>query len=378
MIFNKFLVALALSTSLVSAQGGKNNRQKGGNKQGAQNAGQGNATDTAGAANDNTAATKTTGNNAQAVLNPANIQTGSAQDGQGQVSGVAAGQAASATDAANFINFCTGKTLTNGLQVKGGSCNGIPMGDIPATTNMVSTILTNPVGGCIQANKDFDVTLQVANLNAGVFTNPTVTYYTAPQALKNGNIVGHVHVTIQDLGANLTPDAPLDASVFVFFKGIDDAGDGKGGLKVTVTGGLPAGNFRVCTMSAAANHQPVTMPVAQRGAQDDCVRFITADNCAAAGGGNANAGGNAASGSTGSSSSAADAGSSSTSAAASSSTGGAASAKSGGGQAQKGRKAQQGQQQGQEQQQQQEQGRRFGRYRDRMMRHRFQNRGFVG
>jgi len=26
-------------------------------------------------------------------------------------------------------------------------------------------------------------------------------------------------------------------------------------------------------MTAAANHQPVIMPVAQRGAQDDCVRF---------------------------------------------------------------------------------------------------------
>lgn len=68
------------------------------------------------------------------------------------------------------------------------------MGDIPATTNMVSTVLTNPVGGCLPANKDFDVQLQVANLNAGVFVNPTVTYYTAPQALKGGNIVGHVHV----------------------------------------------------------------------------------------------------------------------------------------------------------------------------------------
>ena len=28
-------------------------------------------------------------------------------------------------DPANFINFCTGQTLTNGLQVAGGSCNSI-------------------------------------------------------------------------------------------------------------------------------------------------------------------------------------------------------------------------------------------------------------
>ncbi len=192
--------------------------------------------------------------------------------------------------------------------------SSVAMGDIPATTNMVSTILTNPVGGCIAANQDFDITLQVANLNAGVFVNPTVAYYTAPQALENGNIVGHVHVclsksdsfqvwrltstkiTVQALGDNLNPSQPPKADIFAFFKGkqpiepsrpseisdmfngpfrheeitdsqkplgVDNKGDGNGGLKATVTGGLPAGFFRVCTMSAAANHQCVTMPVAQ-------------------------------------------------------------------------------------------------------------------
>lgn len=118
----------------------------------------------------------------------------------------------SSSDAANFINFCTGKDLTNGEQKKGGSCNGvgqsytplplqprlitlIVMGDIPATTNMVSTIILNPAPGeCIPAKKDFTVNLQVDHLLAGVFTNPTVTYYSAPQALKGGDIVGHVHV----------------------------------------------------------------------------------------------------------------------------------------------------------------------------------------
>ena len=29
------------------------------------------------------------------------------------------------SDNANFINFCSGKPLTNGAQVAGGSCNGI-------------------------------------------------------------------------------------------------------------------------------------------------------------------------------------------------------------------------------------------------------------
>lgn len=155
------------------------------------------------------------------------------------------------------------------------------MGDLPATSNMVSTIITNPTGGCINANEEFDITFQVNNLVAGNFVNPTVAYYTAPQALQGGNIVGHVHVcpshiafapseplidlqvTVQSLGDNLTPNQPPNAEEFTFFKGVDDDGNGAGLLSATVAGGLPAGFFRICTMSAAANHQPVTMPVAQ-------------------------------------------------------------------------------------------------------------------
>ncbi|KAL8663868.1 MAG: hypothetical protein Q9202_003554 [Teloschistes flavicans] len=374
MLFNKFLVGLTLSVGLFDvafAQGRNRQQNKGNQNGGSQQQGNNqqdtqaqNATSSTG--NTGNAGTATTGNNAQAVLNPANIQSGSASDGQGQVSGVAAGQAPSATDAANFINVCTGKTLTNGQQIKGGSCNGIPMGDIPATTNMVSTILTNPSGGCIAANTDFNVELQVANLNAGVFTNPTVTYYTAPQALKGGNIIGHVHVTIQPLGNSLTPNKALDASTFAFFKGIDDAGDGNGGLKAAVAGGLPAGFFRVCTMSAAANHQPVTMPVAQRGAQDDCVRFEVSANCGASAGNNANAA-NANSG----------AGGISTAGASNSTTNaGAATGQQGKQQKGKQQQQQQGQQQ-QQQQQEQEQGRRFGRGRMSRQRSSYQRRHFV-
>ena len=45
---------------------------------------------------------------------------------------------------------------------------------------------------------------------------------------------------------------------------INDAGNGKGLVTTAVTGGLPAGNYRVCTMAGSSNHQPVLMPVAQR------------------------------------------------------------------------------------------------------------------
>lgn len=63
------------------------------------------------------------GGNGALALDPANVQTGSQSDGQDDTA--EAGQAAALTDNANFINFCSGQTLTNGLQVKGGSCNGI-------------------------------------------------------------------------------------------------------------------------------------------------------------------------------------------------------------------------------------------------------------
>ena len=138
------------------------------------------------------------------------------------------------------------------------------MGNIPSSSNMVSTIITNPEPGQnIAANTDFNVNLQIANLVAGSFTNADETYYAAPQDLSGGNVVGHTHVTIQTLGNSLSATTPPDASTFAFFKGIDDAGNGQGALSATVTGGLPAGNYRVCTMSSASNHQPVLMPVAQ-------------------------------------------------------------------------------------------------------------------
>ncbi|KAF1931860.1 uncharacterized protein M421DRAFT_28948, partial [Didymella exigua CBS 183.55] len=217
------------------------------------------------------------------ALNPANVQSGSAATGQ--EAGAEAGQAASATDPANFINFCTGKTLTNGLQTKTGSCNGIPMGDIPASTAMVSSVFTSPKNGDVVApNTAMTFSVQIANLQAGTFTNPSNTYYSAPQALQGGKIVGHTHITVQDLGGSANPTQPLDAQKFAFFKGVNDDGNGNGLLSANLAAGLPEGFYRVCCMTAAANHQPVIMPVAQRGAQDDCVRFQVAAN--GGGGGN--------------------------------------------------------------------------------------------
>lgn len=177
-------------------------------------------------------------------------------------------------DADNFINFCDGQEITNGAQITTGSCNGIPMGKIPALANMISAMITNPKpGDKLTSDTTFNISVQTAHLKAGNFVNPTTNYYTAPQDLdNNGDIIGHCHVTIQDIGS-LDSGTPPDPSKFAFFKGIDDAGNGRGLLQAIVDGGLPTGVYRVCTMIAAQNHQPVAMPVAQRGAQDDCNKF---------------------------------------------------------------------------------------------------------
>ncbi|KAI9659259.1 MAG: hypothetical protein M1829_006599 [Trizodia sp. TS-e1964] len=203
------------------------------------------------------------------------VQTGSESDGL-DAKAVADGRTASEKSNNNFINRCLGKTLTNGLQVLTGSCNGIPMGDIPARTNMVSQIITSPLPGSasnLKANQTFTISVQTANLNAGTFTNPQTTYYAAPQQLSGGNIIGHTHITVQDLGKDMNPTAPLRAETFSFFLGVNDKGNGKGLLSATVKGGLKAGNYRICVMGAASNHQPVLSPVAQRGGQDDCIRM---------------------------------------------------------------------------------------------------------
>lgn len=109
----KFAIVVALSASAAVAQrGGQNNNQN-------QNGGNNNNN------NNNAAATATAAGNGGAdglTLQANAVQTGSAQDGSATL---ADGQALSLTSTNNFINFCSGKTLTNGLQVQGGSCNGI-------------------------------------------------------------------------------------------------------------------------------------------------------------------------------------------------------------------------------------------------------------
>ncbi|TGO25319.1 hypothetical protein BPAE_0082g00020 [Botrytis paeoniae] len=221
-------------------------------------------------------ATATSGDDTSLTLAQNSIASGSFSDGLTEVGGNEAFEAASVTSQNNFINFCAGETLTNGLQIVTGSCNGIPMGQIPAKNKMMSSIITFPLAGSatIQSDTTFNITVQMSNITPGSFSNADSTYFSAPQQLdSSGVVIGHTHITVQDMGSSLNPKGTLDPTQFAFFKGINDAGNGQGLLSATVNGGLPAGNYRVCTMASSTNHQPAIMPVAQRGTADDCTKF---------------------------------------------------------------------------------------------------------
>lgn len=110
------------------------------------------------------------------------------------------------------------------------------MGDIPAKNKMISSVITSPKNGqTVQANQNFTISVQTQNLQAGSFTNADATYYAAPQQLNaQGQVIGHTHITVQDMGNSLNPTQPPDPTQFAFFKGINDAGNGKGLLSAEV------------------------------------------------------------------------------------------------------------------------------------------------
>ena len=210
------------------------------------------------------------------ALNPNVIAKGFANNGQDVQE---AGQVASLTSTNNFINFCltVNKPLTNGQQIKGGSCNPAPMGVIAATTNMPSSKFVSPVNGQnIAANTAFNIQMAVNHLETGNFVNANENYYSAPQQVNQaGDIVGHTHFTVQAI-PSFTSTAPLDPNVFAFFKGVNTAAQG-GVVSEAVTAGLPAGSYRVCSINTDANHMPCLVAVAQHGSLDDCV-YVSSDN----------------------------------------------------------------------------------------------------
>ncbi|KAG8896392.1 hypothetical protein FRB99_008919 [Tulasnella sp. 403] len=186
------------------------------------------------------------------------------------------GQVESLTSTNNFINFCLTQDvpLTNGTQLVTGSCNPIPIGRIISTDKMpVSRFTFPPNGGAIKANTPFTIKMTIVNLQTGFFTNPTTTYYAAPQQVNgNGVAQGHSHVVIESIPSFDTTDVS-DPRNFAFFKGLNGVADGNGQLSADVSGGLPVGFYKMTSINAAANHQPLLVAVAQHGSIDDSAYF---------------------------------------------------------------------------------------------------------
>jgi hypothetical protein len=199
------------------------------------------------------------------------IATGFEQNGQQTP---AAGQVASLTSNNNFINFCltVNKPITNGQQIKGGSCNPAPMGVIASSSNMPSSKFVSPANlDTVKANTNFTITMALKNLEAGNFVNAEQNYYSAPQQVNaNGDIIGHSHFVIQPIDS-LTSTKVLDPATFAFFKGIDTAANADGTVSVPVPSGLPKGVYKLSSINTAANHQPCLVAVAQHGSLDDQV-----------------------------------------------------------------------------------------------------------
>jgi hypothetical protein len=197
------------------------------------------------------------------------INLGSKSDG---LNNATTGTSASLTSTNNFINFCLGKQITNGQQIKNGSCNPIPMGDIASTDNMPSCKYVSPKNlDTLKSNTSFTMTLAVKNIQLGVFTNPETNYYAAPQQInKQGNIIGHTHLLIEQVDS-LTSTTPTTPTKFAFFKGIDGPAGTDGTVSADVTTGLPPGVYRFGTITTTANHVPVLAAVAQHGTFEDAI-----------------------------------------------------------------------------------------------------------
>jgi len=216
------------------------------------------------------------------TLDPAEISVGLEQDGQGD--NPDPGQVRSLTSSNNFINFCLpfldqGVVLTNGAQVVAGSCNQTPMGRIISLDLAPRSKFVFPPNGdeSIQPNTAFTVKMKLLNMQAGNFVNAATNYYAAPQQVNDqGILIGHTHFVIEPL-PSLDTTEPLDPLKFAFFKGINDAVDGDNIVQTTVTAGLGAGFYRLCSINTAANHQPALVSNAQHGSLDDCSYFTIKD-----------------------------------------------------------------------------------------------------
>ncbi|KAK1230408.1 hypothetical protein PQX77_006502 [Marasmius sp. AFHP31] len=189
--------------------------------------------------------------------------------------GKAGTYATSLTSSNNFINFCATVNLqfTNGKQISEGSCNAAPMGIVPSIDHIPSLKFQFPLNGAVLAiNDPFTIRLGVNNLATGNSVNSQTNYLAAPQQVdSSGLVLGHTAIVIEKL-ETLNQTAPTNPSIFNFFMAaINQLTNGFHGFNVT--DGLPAGSYRLSSITTDANHHPIVVPLLQHGSIDDAIYF---------------------------------------------------------------------------------------------------------
>lgn len=137
------------------------------------------------------------------------------------------------------INFCATQKvpLTNGQQVRTGSCNPTPMGVILATDKCPSakcksgfnrprrSALTTGSAvafpqnlATVKAGTKFTIQMNIKNLVTGNFVNAQQNYYAAPATVDgSGTLIGHSHVVVEKIDGFQTTKVS-NPNVFSFFK----------------------------------------------------------------------------------------------------------------------------------------------------------------
>ncbi|KAL0069329.1 hypothetical protein AAF712_003694 [Marasmius tenuissimus] len=183
--------------------------------------------------------------------------------------------ATSLTSSNNFINFCATVNLpfTNGKQFQEGSCNVAPMGIIPSINHIPSLKFQSPLNGAVLAiNEAFLIRLGVKNLATGNFASSRTNFLSAPQQVdSNGLVLGHTAIVIEKL-ETLNQTVPTNPTRFDLYNAtLELFTDGFHGFNVSK--GLPAGFYRLSSVTTDANHHLIVAPLLQYGAIDDAVYF---------------------------------------------------------------------------------------------------------
>ena len=101
----------------------------------------------------------------------------------------------------------------------------------------------------------FTVQLAISHLQTGWFTNSQNTFLSAPVEVNGfGDVIGHSHIVVEKL-SSFGQTTPTDPKSFVYFKAVNTPAV-NGVLSQEVTGGLPAGRYRIAAFHSGGNHQP--------------------------------------------------------------------------------------------------------------------------